>query len=206
MTGHLESLESRTLFAAGVSAGIQMDYSSAYADTTAVKTTATAAFATYKADAKAIAADVRALGKSKANTAAVAALNKAVAAAVATDGRDEAKLVAAAQGDLKKTKSAFVADAQAPTAGHLAKLNAALDTLSTALTPLESHLTTDVGTGDTEVAQALTVLEADNASATSLSGRVTTAEDDQANAAEGIAASIDNLNADIGALVAAVSS
>jgi hypothetical protein len=206
MSCHLESLESRTLFAVSVDPQLQFDYNAAYDETKAVKNAATAAFDTYRADAKAIAADVRGLGKSKANTAAVTAVNKAIAAAVGADTRDEAKLVAAGQGDLKKAKSAFGVDLQAPTARNLAKLNAALATLSTALAPLEAKLSIDVGTGDTAVDGPLDVLEGANPTAAALTTRVTGAEDDQSAAAEGIAGSVDTLNTDIGTLLADVSS
>jgi hypothetical protein len=204
MSSHLESLETRTLFAAAVSATIQDDYNAAVADGTAITAAVKAGVATFKADAKTIAADVKGLGKSKTNASDLAAVNKAVAAATALANKDSAKLYAAGKTDLTRAKAAFLADAAKPTARNLTKLNAALDTLATGLDPLETALHDDLASGEAAIDGDLNTLIAANPSATALQTHGTTTVNDQTTANDQIIGDVNSLNDDISALVTAV--
>ena len=199
MYRHAELMETRRLFSNVGS--VTADYDAVVADAAAIKSTMAVAVATYKVDAKAVAADVKALPKSKTKNVDAAALNKAVGPTDAADVADAAKLIAIGRSALTKARLAYAADVARPSTANEAKLEKAVSVLSGALAAPEAKLNTAVDAGDAKVDAALSQLESDYPTDAALSSAVTTAETDQSNAVNSVNATLATTNADVATLV-----
>lgn len=204
MRAFCQSLEARTLLSGNIGS-VTADYEAVVGDAGALKADLTAAALTYKADAKLIATDIKALGKNKTNSVDIGKLNKAVATSIALDSKATAKLIAVGKAAINRAKAAFLADIKHPTAGNALKLSKSLTALTTALAPSELTLGTDTAAGDAKVGAALSALVSANPTDTTLATDVSIAETNSSTALATLAAEVVNTNNDINTLAAAIS-
>ena len=195
-----ETLESRTLLSGTVDS-VTSDYGAVVGDGKILKEDFISAVATYKADAKVIAADIKALGKSPTNSKYVALLNKAVSKATGPDNSVGNALISAGTTAIKRAKSAFTADFNHPSTANAAKLTKGLSSLAIALAPFEAKVSTAVTTGEANVDAALNALVTANPTDTTLASAVTNSEADQASALSTISSAVATTNTDIAQLI-----
>lgn len=198
MSARIEELETRTLLS---STAVGVDELKLIADAKASLAVFQAAVSTYHTQANTLAADVKALPRTKTNNALLLKASKDQLTVVGVINADGKRLVALDESAVMKAVGDAVADQANPTAANNARLAKGIQSAETIAAKPVAALEADLTSSGKTINSDLDALVAANPTATQLNTDVATAKADETAAASQITTQVNLIQSDLATLV-----